>query len=82
MYYIDQDACTGCKICVKRCPEKAISVVAGKASIATEKCTECGECARLCPFGAVHNDSETVAHPPSKEQPQPWPDPRFGNWPE
>jgi NADH:ubiquinone oxidoreductase subunit F (NADH-binding)/(2Fe-2S) ferredoxin len=48
------DACTGCMVCKKRCPE---SVVSGdkkqKHVIDTTRCIKCGICRDVCKFDAV-----------------------------
>ena len=53
-YRIDPEKCTGCTLCNKRCPEKAI---AGKPkepqTIDEEKCIKCGVCRESCKFEAV-----------------------------
>jgi len=53
-YEIDPEACKGCGICLKNCPEDAI---AGERKaphvINQEKCTLCGTCWEKCPFTAV-----------------------------
>lgn len=41
--------CIGCKICEKNCPNDAIHVNGGLASIDYSKCTNCGICAQKCP---------------------------------
>ena len=41
--------CEGCGNCVKRCGQKALSVVDGKAVCNTEKCVLCGYCSQVCP---------------------------------
>ena len=43
--------CVGCGEC-QACPERAISMVDGKALTKKENCTACGACAENCLFGA------------------------------
>ena len=53
-YAIDPDNCKGCLLCVKSCPQQAIS---GKKkepqTIDQEKCIKCGVCRDVCKFEAV-----------------------------
>ena len=53
-YEIDEDACKACGICLKNCPEDAIT---GEKKVPhvinQEKCTLCGTCWEKCPFTAV-----------------------------
>lgn len=64
-YVVDSESCISCGMCLRVCPEKAISYVDGKAYIDPEKCTDCGICAGLdpkkfrgCPVGAIHPAKE------------------------
>ena len=51
---IDEALCTGCGICVERCPTDAITLNAdGKAQRDERSCFGCGVCARFCPEEAV-----------------------------
>ncbi len=53
-YYIDPDVCTGCGLCVRKCPDDAI--IGEKRHphyIAADKCISCGTCRQFCPFGAI-----------------------------
>jgi ferredoxin len=51
---IDQDACTGCGICVERCPTEAVTLNKdGVAQRDEAACFGCGICARFCPEEAV-----------------------------
>ena len=51
---VDQEACTGCLICVERCHTKAMKLNdEGKAESDETCCFGCGTCARVCPEEAV-----------------------------
>jgi len=56
---VKRDSCIGCGSCVEVCPEGAISVDDGKASIAEGKCIGCGECMTVCQEKAVDIDWTT-----------------------
>ncbi|MDD3153675.1 MAG: DUF362 domain-containing protein [Victivallaceae bacterium] len=45
--------CKGCKLCVTRCNENAITLHNGKAKIDHAKCVGCGACFSICPSHAV-----------------------------
>ena len=49
---LDEDKCTGCTTCIRRCPTEAIRILNGKANIDPERCIDCGECIRVCPHKA------------------------------
>jgi len=50
---IDQEKCTGCKLCVDVCPLEAISIENDKAKVDKDTCTECGQCVDECPNEAI-----------------------------
>jgi Pyruvate/2-oxoacid:ferredoxin oxidoreductase delta subunit len=51
---IDRDACTGCEICVERCPTDAIVLDADGLAVRDESaCFGCGVCSRFCPSEAI-----------------------------
>ncbi|MCX9082849.1 MAG: 4Fe-4S binding protein [Candidatus Methanoperedens sp.] len=45
--------CTGCGACTTICPQKAILVENGKASILQNRCKLCGYCLGSCPEGLI-----------------------------
>ena len=53
-YEIDAEACKGCGICLKNCPDHAITGERKEAHVIDQnKCTKCGTCLEKCPFNAV-----------------------------
>ncbi len=54
IYSIEEETCTGCGLCGKKCPAEAISGEKKKAHVIDQSiCTRCGVCFDVCPFGAV-----------------------------
>jgi len=49
---VSEDDCTGCELCVEKCPMDAISVD-GVARVNLDRCIGCGVCAYHCPMEAV-----------------------------
>lgn len=74
-FFIDNEQCIDCRICIPECPDGGISVNFGKNNsnsnlgvylIDNNKCTECIEyireskCASMCPVDAIYlKDSES-----------------------
>jgi NADH-quinone oxidoreductase subunit F len=53
-YTILEDACTGCGLCRRKCPQEAISGEKKKPHVIDqEKCIKCGVCFDVCKFDAV-----------------------------
>ncbi len=53
-YRIDPDKCTGCGLCLKQCPQDAVSGELKKPhQIDESKCIKCGICYDACKFDAV-----------------------------
>lgn len=51
---IDEDACTGCGLCIENCRFGALSIhPGGTAQLRHEHCEGCGVCAYVCPEGAA-----------------------------
>ena len=48
------EACKGCGLCAKNCPQEAISGERKEPhEIDQELCIKCGVCFEVCPFDAV-----------------------------
>jgi len=54
-YYIVDEKCPGCGLCVKACPVEAITFMGKKKPVVLdqEKCIKCGVCYDVCRLGAV-----------------------------
>jgi NADH:ubiquinone oxidoreductase subunit F (NADH-binding)/Pyruvate/2-oxoacid:ferredoxin oxidoreductase delta subunit/(2Fe-2S) ferredoxin len=53
-YEIDRDACTGCGVCAKKCPQVAITGEKKEPHrLDQEKCIKCGICYDACKFDAI-----------------------------
>ena len=50
---IDEDKCTGCKLCVSRCIQGALYMKGDKAAVISENCIGCGFCQDFCKFDAM-----------------------------
>jgi NADH-quinone oxidoreductase subunit F len=53
-YDIDQENCTGCGLCMKNCPQEAISGKKKEAHVIDKDlCIKCGVCFDLCKFNSI-----------------------------
>jgi NADH:ubiquinone oxidoreductase subunit F (NADH-binding)/(2Fe-2S) ferredoxin len=53
-YRIDPEACTGCTLCAKKCPQECITGQKKQTHVIDEsKCIKCGVCKDVCNFDAV-----------------------------
>ena len=64
---IDPSACTGCGICVERCPVDAIVMNDDGVAVREEQyCIGCGVCARFCPADAISSRGHAARMPPPR----------------
>jgi NADH:ubiquinone oxidoreductase subunit F (NADH-binding)/(2Fe-2S) ferredoxin len=53
-YEIDEEACTGCRVCARKCPQDAITGEKKEAHhLDQELCIKCSICYEVCKFNAV-----------------------------
>lgn len=51
---VDEEKCTGCKLCVFSCPDPNVFIVKNKkVTVDQNRCKGCGLCASVCPKGAL-----------------------------
>lgn len=58
---VDEDRCSGCRVCITVCPYKAISFDAEKevSKVNDVLCQGCGTCVAACPSGAIKGNHFT-----------------------
>ncbi len=50
---VDVNLCTGCGICIEKCPFDSIVMKDGKAMIQNDICRKCMICVKVCPENAI-----------------------------
>jgi len=50
---VNQEKCSGCRLCVDTCKFNAIALVQDKAVVLEDMCHSCGACFLVCPKGAL-----------------------------
>ena len=51
---VDDSLCTGCGVCMRRCPTGALKLIGGRVRFKQERCIGCGLCVKTCPAQAHH----------------------------
>jgi len=58
---INVNLCTGCGLCIERCPTQAVEMIGGQPDIVRpEDCAYCGLCEEMCPVEAISLGYEIV----------------------
>lgn len=57
---IDNDACTGCRLCVDFCKFNALAFINKKVMVFDDVCHSCGGCAIVCPEWAISELDKTI----------------------
>jgi ferredoxin len=60
MPWVKKDDCTGCGICIEKCPVDTIFMIDEKAEINMDNCIHCGICHNVCPENTIKHDSEKI----------------------
>ena len=47
-------SCIACGMCVRNCPQQAVTLVNNVAVIDYAKCSSCGTCVTKCPKKVIH----------------------------
>jgi NAD-dependent dihydropyrimidine dehydrogenase PreA subunit len=56
--HVDQDKCTGCRVCLKKCRRNVLAIVEDENGkhveiLNPDNCTACNDCVRACKFNAL-----------------------------
>ncbi len=57
---IDNDKCTGCRLCSSHCEFHALITVKSKTYVFEDMCHGCGFCMRICPEGAIGKRDKVI----------------------
>ncbi len=57
---IDNDKCTGCRLCSSHCEFHALITVKDKTYVFEDMCHGCGFCMRICPEGAIGKRDKVI----------------------
>lgn len=50
---VDEESCSGCRLCAEVCEFNAIAMIAGKPLVFEDLCHACGSCTAFCPRNAI-----------------------------
>jgi len=57
---VDDELCTGCRICVDFCRFNALAYIADRLAVFEQICHSCGGCTLLCPEAALREEDRIV----------------------
>ena len=70
MLNIIKNKCTGCEVCIDKCPFDALSMEENKAVVDHDTCTMCGICVKACEFDAIELEKEEKKEKKDKKKPE------------
>ncbi len=53
IFTVNKSLCDGCNVCLKVCPNNALTVSLGLCVMDYDKCMACGNCFKVCPKNAI-----------------------------
>lgn len=59
---IDENLCTGCRVCTEFCEFNALAFVGEKVILFEDVCHSCGGCAYLCPVNAITEVDKEIGY--------------------
>lgn len=64
----DKEKCTGCQMCIRVCPTKAIEFISEekKIKVFVSRCCFCSQCVEICPANALSMTEEFTLSNPDK----------------
>jgi len=60
MLQVREEICIGCGLCARICPQRAVSILWGKAHINEVRCTNCHRCQEVCPREAIKEEIKAI----------------------
>ncbi len=68
---VDSEQCTGCGLCIDKCPVHALQIVDGKSYLNQQRCIGCGQCVTCCAVEAlrlIKRCDDQIPHTPKTFQ--------------
>ena len=59
VFKANKELCSACGLCIRECPQGAITLIWGRADIDPDRCNGCRRCLDFCPQGSIF-ESERI----------------------